>query len=599
MGGFAGAFTKIATEGIEAAGAKLGSVFRSPTMAKTAEHVADNVETGLYHAIFKPEAAFQTHPAAQKLWQMYSGPYHELTNKYASEGVEAAKAAGSIKPSHEIESEARRKASDQVFGPKRQVIQGVLHHIANTDSYNKADILADHFNVLFKEAPMEGGRSAGLSKFDTDMRSGKGAKFESKPSKYQDRNMVERVANVHQRLLAYKAAIPHLTSNLNIMLSDGFSTYAKSLAQTFGPGRKAAEAMVLASNSISELNMNGYREKQAFENGLIKKFAPGSVGEFIHRNMFIPGMNSVRYNTLLMSAHASKFAAEEAAQHLIQGNDRMAGPMFKELGIDMNKIKQQGGKLLPEDIDKAYYHGTNSRAFLNQRDKRSILWQQSPLFRTMTAFHSYVANQASFLNTTFRRQYAQGDHIGIARNIALMSTVFPVLGATIYESERLLSGNDWDDPAGHLGKRVEATPLGLGIDALTGRENGIKAGQSAMAMIENLSHLASFGVATGYIRGASRAHLASQILGPDATMLIQGVEDTFKAAHTDNRHPDSWKPLARDAMADTPSLGIGSILSHKLLPTAAEKKRSHPTRSRRTHPKPESNNPLNMDDLKY
>jgi hypothetical protein len=603
MGGFSNTIANFARETIENTGAKLATKF-GPGIAASAHDLSEKVESGLYHAVFKPEAAFKDIPAANKLWEAYKGPYKELVNKHTAEGVSLAIKTGSNQPIHEIESEARKKASDAVFGPKHQVIQGVLKHVEKTVSKNRADIISDHLNILFNEAPIKGGPNEGKSSFDVDMRGSKknpDAGFAGPTSKYRDssESFIEKTAKVHQAILAYKAAIPHLASNLNILISDGFSTYAKALATNFGPGRKAAEAMVLSSNALSEVWVNGYREKQAFEAGIIHQFAPGSVGEFIHRNMYIPGMQRVRYETLMMSAHASKFAAEHAIEELKAGNTRYALPMFKELGLDHNKIAAQGYQLAPDDIQKVYYHGTDTRAFLSQKDNRSIISQRSPIFRIAGAFHNYVASQSKFLRATFKRQYEQGDFVGIGRNIALLSMAFPVLGATIYESERLLSGNDWDDPAGHLEKRVEATPAGMAYDAVTGKNNATSGAQAALATIENLSHLASFGVATGYIRGATRSHLANQILGPDANMLVQGLEDVQKALHTSNKKPDAWKPLARDIMSDTPSLGLGQIAAHRLLPTKTEEARGKPKKFRRSRPKPEDNNPFNATDFKY
>jgi hypothetical protein len=558
----------------------VGSVV-GKALGKTATEGAEWAESGLYHRIFKPEAAFADIPAAKELWDAYTGPYHQLTNKYIAEGVAEARASGTNIVAHEIEQAAKKQASDEVFDEHRQVIQGVLKHVEKTVGKNRADILADHLNVLLQEAPIKAGPNKGKSTFDVDMmRGGSENGFDTPATKYRPPSLAEKTATIHQRTLAYKAAIPHLASNLNILLSDGFKTYAQTLGTTFGPGRKAAEAQVLATNAIGELTMNSYKEKQAFEKGLIHQFAPGGVGEFIHRNMYIPGMSSVRYNTLMMSAHASMLAAKEASDHLMQGDMKYALPMMHELKLDPNKILAQHGQFLPEDVEKIYYHGTDTRAFLSQGDKRTIMGQKSPLYRTMGAFHKYVSNQASFMKYVFKRQFQQGDFVGIARNLSLLATVFPVLGATIYESERLLSGKDWDDPVGHSEHRIEGTPLGVVYDSVEGKNKATSKAKIALQTIDNLSHLASFGVATGYIRGASRAHLAEQMLGPDATMAIQGFQDVLKAAHYDDKHKAAAKPLKRDLLSDIPSLGLGSILSHKLVPTKAEVDKDKPKKYR-------------------
>jgi len=591
MGGFYNIAAKFATEGIEKIGAKIG-------LSSFADKAAESVERGLYHGIFPAKTAFQDIPAAKTLLHAYDGSYKETVNKLTSQRIQAAKATGNIQPAHEITRQAEKDAQDMVFGPNRTAIQGVLKHVEKTVSKNRADILADHLNIMFKEATDK----EGLSRFDRDMRKGKEENsYQTNPSSYKNANLGEKIARGHQALLAYKAAVPHLASNLNILISDGFKTYAKVLATELNPtSRKGAEATVLASNAISELWEQGYKEKLAFDNGVISKFAPGKAGEFIHRNMLIPGMSRVRYETLLMSANASRMSAEEAANHFKQSNDKMALPMLRELGIDAAKLKRQNFVLDPDDIQKAYYNGTNVRAFLNYHENRTILSQRSPMFRIMGAFHGYITNQSNFFRRVFKRQYEQGDFIGIARNIGLMATAFPIVGSTIYEVERLLSGTDWDDPAQHFKNRYEASIPGQIYDALTGRENAASAARTTLNTIDGLSHVASFGVATGFIRGASRANLAGQMLGPDANMLIQGAQDGLKALHTDSTKPDAWKYLARDLMSDTPSMGLGAIASHKTLPTKAEESKNKPKKFRRhIKRKPDSWNPLNSNDFKY
>lgn len=569
MGGFYNTIAKVATEGIEKAGAKVATKF--PSLGAKFAPIAESVESGLYHGLFPHETAFQDIPAAKALWDHYKGPYQEIKNKIVSQDIRTAMAAGSNKPAHEIHRAAEKKAQEIAFGTNRSSIQAVLKHVEKTVSKNRADILADHFNIMFRE---EAGIS-GTSSFDRDMRkSGPDTDegFWGPPSSYKGPGPIESgIINTKHAMMAYKAAIPHLASNLNILISDGFVNYAKVLATNFGPGRKAAEATVLSTNAISELWYNSYREKQAFANGTIKQFAPGSVGEFIHRNMYMPGMARVRYETLMMSAHASKLAAEEASAQLMKGNTKAALPMLRELGLDANKIQAQKGLLLQDDIDKAYFHGTNTRAFLNQTDNRTALSQQSAIYRVMGSFHNYVSSQSRFLRNTFLRQYQQGDFIGIARNIGLLGMAFPVLGATIYESERLLSGSDWDDPLGHYRNRIEATPAGIAYDAIVGRENAASSGRIALNTIENLSHIASWGVATGYVRGAARAHLAGQVAGPVPNMLFQGAEDAYKA--TPFAKNPSAKPLERDVLTDILPYGTGSILSHELLPTKSEEVR--------------------------
>jgi hypothetical protein len=177
---------------------------------------------------------------------------------------------------------------------------------------------------------------------------------------------------------------------------------------------------------------------------------------------------------------------------------------------------------------------------------------------------------------------------------------FPVLGASIYESERLLTGNDWDNPGEHLANRLEATPAGHVYDAVTGRQNAASAARTAMNTIDSLSHIAAFGVATGYTRGAARSNLAGQMAGPFLNMLFQGGQDVLKAAHKDINHPDAADAFYRDLLTDPSPYGIGGMVAHRVLPTKAEQNANKPKKFRMSRKvKADSWNPLNSNDFKY
>lgn len=613
MGSFYADLAKAATEGIEKIGAKVSSKLASsstfssfaPKVTQFAEDFSNGVERGLYHGIFKPERAFDFTPSSKLLGETYYGPYKQTVEKLTSEGVQRAKATGSNIDPNEITKAAKMQASSAVFGQNRSGIQAVLKDVERKAGKNKADILADNLNVLFQEAPLQQGIRKGQSQFDIDMaKSGKGIGeegFNTPATKYRPPNNIERNLNKFKSTLAYKAAIPHAVTNLNILTSDGFRAYFHTLDEVFNPAtRKGAESQLLASNAISEAWMAPYREKAAFDNGFISKFAPGSVGEFVHKNMYIPGMSAVRYQHLVMGAQAGKFVAQEAAGHLANGDTKWALPALRELGLDAAKLKSQNFQLASEDIEKAFYHGADHRVFLDNNKQTPLFWRRSPLFRSMHAFTGYISNQWAFERATMTRQWQQGDAIGIARNLALKATVYPIVGASIYEMERLLTGQDWDNPGQHLENRVEATPLGAAYDAISGKENSVKSAKVALNTIDMLSHLGVWGTTTGYIRGASRAKLAQQIGGPLTGVASQILEDTYKAIHTDTKHPHASDPLMRDLLTDFPSLGLGGNMAKKFYPTRAEQNKNKPHKIRITRkPKAESSNPLNADEAPY
>lgn len=612
MGGFYSDIARLASEGVADASAKIGAKIGSSRLGGTigarvasmGDDFSKSIESGLYKKVFAPQRAFEDNPYAKDIWTDYNNTYKPKVNKYISEGTQVAKATGSTKPVEDIYRDAHKKASLETFGPNRVTIQSMLKHVEKTQGKNRADILADHFNIEFKEEQMKTGNKAGLSGFDADMRKSVdgGSGFETPPSPYKGRKGYENTISSLRATLAYKAAPIHMANTLlNVATNDGLVALGKTLNQVWNPSNRAgAEQQLLASNAISELWMNPYREKAKFDAGVISKYAPGSVGEFLHRNMFIPGMSAVRHESIMMGAQSGKLMAEEAVQHLQAGNEKWALPALHDLGLDANKIKRNNFQLDQEDIDKAFYHGANNRVFLDPYDATPTFWKQSPLWRSMKAFTGYITKQSAFERNTIMRQYRQGDFIGIARNIALKSLVYPIVGSTIYEFDRLLSGEDWDDPAKHYENRIEATPAGVAVDLLTGRNEAVNSAKTAMNTIDMLGRLGVWGGTTGYIRGMNRANLAQHILPPEVNVGVQLAQDSIKAAHYDSdKHKGNLEPLERDLLSDMPSLGLGAIASHKLVPTRAEQNAGKLKKFHRQKRAVESSNPLNATDFKY
>lgn len=598
MGGFYNSVARLAGEGAE----KIASTFG----AKAAPEIGEAIESGVYKKLLQPARSFEDHPYAARIYQDYHNEYKPRVEKYKSIGTQQASAFPTGHPNApsigDITKQAHKRAALEVFGPNRVRIQSMLKNVEATQGKNRADVLADHFNILFQEEARTSGPNR-MSQFDADMRGGYGKKqtsaegIETPTSPYKGKSEEgwERNIGRIRATLAYKAAPIHMANTLlNVATSDGGIALLKTMNQIWNPSNRAgAEAQLLTSNAISEMWLNPYKEKLAFDASKIKQYAPGGVGEFIHKNMFIPGMSNVRYESIMMGAQAGKTMAEEAAAHLAQGNKKFALPALRELGLDPAKLAAQNYQMLPDDIEKAYYHGANNRVFLDPYDKTPTFWRQSPLWRSMKAFTGYVSSQGAFERRTLVRQYKQGDFIGIARNIALKSMVYPLVGSTIYEVDRLASGEDWDDPAGHLGSRLEATPAGMIYDAVAGKERSASAAKTALNTLDMIAKLATFGNGAGYLRGASRASLAQHVLPPEANVAIQLGQDAMKATHYDANHKKAADPLMRDILSDIPSLGLGSMASHKLVPTRAEESRNNPKKFRRTKPKADSWNPFN------
>lgn len=597
----------------ELAGSTIGKAFSKDAgsvVGKTAGQ--ELIESGVYRGIFSEQRAFEQHPYAQKIYQDYQQHYKPKVNQYENHIAAAAQAKGQAPEMHEINRAASKQASKEVFGPNQERLQSMLKAVERDKGKNHADILSNHLQVMLKSAPIEEGPAKGRSLFDINMARGglgNGARsysaeaapgFDAPLSPYRGRQGYETAIGKARATLAYKAAPIHMANaTLNIASDSGLGNLFKTLGTIWGPGRQGAIAQLQHSDAISEFNLQEYTQHLEFQKSGVAKYAPGSVGEFIHKNMFIPGMSAVRRETILMAAHSGKLMAQEATSRLKAGDRQWALPALNQLGLDANKLTAQNFQLTADDIQKAYYHGANSKVFLDPYDRTPTFWRQSPLWRSTKAFSGYITKQNAFERDLILRQYRQGDFVGIARNLALKAAVYPVVGATLYELDRLLTGEDWDDPKKHYANRLEYTPAGMAYDLVAGRNNAVNTARTTINTLDMLARLGVWGATTGYIRGMNRANLAQHLLPPEVNVGVQLAQDMDKAAHTDGQHPDRWKPAARDVMAEVP-YGAGSIASHYLLPTQKEQAAQKPHRFRlQKRPKGDSVNPLNNADFNY
>lgn len=587
---------------------------------KVGQKVANEaIEHGVYRGLFADHRAFQDIPAAKALWDAHTNEVLPRINKYASSAADAQLKLPSAArtPAHVLESTATRRAMKEVYGPHLEAIQGVIYHAKQTVGEHRAQVLSDTLNILYKQERADPTSytgtntkyakyltdNEGLSPIDVALRRKGNNQVFTKPSKYEiGSKNATRFGKIRQ-LIAYGAAVPHsVTATLNTATEAGIMHAVRAFNDSFGPGSAAKESALLTSNAISEFKITELKQDEAFNSGVIKKFAPNSVGEFLHRNFLQPGMPFVRRQNLKLGAFAGKNWAEEAAQNLAR-NKRIDYSRFvlKKLGLDEAKIASQRFQLMPDDIEKAYYHGANNFAFLGAKTKTPSFWRQSPWLRATNAYMGSVANQAAFERNVMHSQIARGDMLGLARNLAIKTIAYPVIGATIYEIAKLRLGMDWDDPIGHYENNTMDTPAGLLIEKMTGQDR-IQEDNFEMLnhSIEMMSHVGAFGQLTSVIRDTNRSELGRKFYPPEANMGIQLFEDSMKAAHYDSNHEHAADPLGRDVINDAIlPFGAGQILSHMVFPTKKERDKNKYKRYKHSKTRQQSLNPFNAADFNH
>jgi len=557
----------------------IGKVFSKEAGSVTGKTVGQEmIERGVYRGLYSDERAFAQHPYANKIYQDIQKVYKPKFNQFQNEIAADAAKTGVAKPSGQVISEAAQKASEHTFGKNQVRLQAMLKAVERDKGKHAAGILSDDLQVMLKQAPMQEGPAKGQSMFDINMgRGGEDKAPQIGPTPYKPQSTAEKGVSGLRGVLAYKAATLHAAmTGLNVASSSGLKNLAQTLSDVWGPSREGAIAQLKESNAIAEFNLGEMRQHEQFKQGIISKYADNSAGEFIHKNMYIPGMHDVRRESILIGAQSGKRMAEEAALRLQHGDKKWALQAFHQMDIDANEVTRDGFKLSPDNLRKAYYHGANSQVFLDPHDATPSFWRQSPLWRSVKAFSGYIASQNKFERQLIMRQYRQGDFIGIARNVAMKSLAYPLVGATLFEFDRLLTGNDWDDPYKHYENRLEYTPAGQIYDAIRGKQNAHQFMRSVENTLDMVAKLGVFGSTAGYVQAANRQKLQNRFLPPEIGIATQLGEDITGALPT-ARHP-SVKPLGRDVLGEIPF--VGGALAHHLLPTRAEQQAKHPKKFR-------------------
>lgn len=549
-------------------------------VAQYAPKLADNVFKGFAN-MSSMDSVFNHTDVGKDLKEFMGKHYFPAVDAGNKQGYAAGlQAGGKLAAPHEIESASRKNARVKAFGANDEMLQGFLGAAKEKHGQNYADILADNLNIIFKDAPQTPFASKkgapvvseiGRSRLDSNMiKLGAKAAKADNPSFIPSRTTPYRaptnwegaVQGYLNRILPSRAAIPHMANPIYTMLTDGAGIMLRSMGKVMTPsGRQETQAMLSAVNTMSETLGTEYRQLYQFQNGIIKNYLPGSVGEWLSRNAGIPGMTAVRHMGLLQAGAATKMSAEEFASDFVKNGNADAAESLRKMYIDPKKILQQGGKLAPEDIESALTWGLKDRinnASSSDILRRSAISQRSTMYRLATPYHGFANWAGQRVGEELKRSFASKNPVKIAQTIATLGVAFPLVGNIIYELERQAQGKDW----------------GKGTETFEDRElsalGGKGATKAAMTNLELISHLAGFGIATSVGRSTFRAHLAEQFLGAGPSMAVEHAQDLAKLLQTDHSHPDNWKPIARDLIGDVPMMGANLAVKHHLLPTKAD-----------------------------
>lgn len=510
---------------------------------------------------------FDATPAGQFLYKIIKEDYEPAVDKMKQHLVDQVKAGATPIPAHEIENKARNMARVHAFGTNDAIGATAIKWASQTHGLEAAQSLADHLHVYLQDTVEKENRNS----FGQVIRAGnKGAgtktvsRFKENVIKNKENqvplnttatytpktDLEKKFQSRAVTVMAPAIAISHLSTPFNIMLGSPLRSLAKGLSDVTTPGNyQATKKALLDTGIFAQTSMQMYREQQEWSSGKIAKYAGPKLGYYLNKAMHAPGFNALRSWSLAFAGATAKNSAEHFAQRLVQNpGDKLARMSLSEMGIEPGSVLKQGGQLAPEQYEKAIYRFVDDHIFLNTKLDRSYLGQSNPWFRTATMFHSYVAAQGHLMSRELTKMYKTGDIPNAVQTLATIGIIFPSAGHLIGKLEREARGQTWDDP---------------NYDSDTAIEK----------YLDDMSHMAGFGVAQSYVRGTLRQHLSDVMIGPIGNVAVRGLQDAASLAFNLKHDP---KPLERDILQYSLPDNLGKILSHKLLPTTKEEREKHP-----------------------
>jgi hypothetical protein len=485
---------------------------------------------------------------------------------------------------HEIHNQATNAARQYAFGSNDAVAVGHIRaEFTSGDPLTRltrAQNLSDHLSMFLQDTvakpewtPVQGQYGKrGASSFKMNVLK---SKEQSVPidasATYTQPGKIERtLMGYANNIMAPLIALPHIGTLLNYAISTPLGDLAKGLSEVMTPGGVQQIKQTLRQSGVfANTTADAFRTVTEGEQGIIGQTFGTKTGSVFSQLTHQPGFNALRTWTVALGAAAGKHTAEDMAQllHDSGGTNKRAIWELERMGIKSADVLKQKGQLTQDQLQKAVFHFVDNKVFLDNRLNRAYYARANVYTRMGLMFHSYVARQGQFLRDELVKMYqvgVKGGDIGlIAQTLATMGVVFPLVG----------HGLKYMEMAGR-GQFQEIKPEANEDWKKLRGEEGVPT--QVYTLLDGYAHMAAWGVASSYVRGATRTQLASALIGPIGNMGVRIGEDSAKLAFG-KTHP--WKPLARDVIEDSPLSydNLGKMIVHQLLPTTKEEKSRHPS----------------------
>jgi hypothetical protein len=518
--------------------------FNSETTGKSGQILRDSVEKHLY-------------------------PEHDKILAVKTQQAKQAGTVGLTNP-RQLNSDAMHEAADNVYGSKRENLARIMSAVHQEHGPAKVSQLTDYMGIILHEqkySPPSGGDVSKTSSLlaKSPLLQDKGIKFGASP--YHPMTGTEQAVNRYTTatLAPYVALWHGPQAILNSSLNAHLSSMVKALGDVYSPSTfENTKQQMIAQNGLGHLMLDEQTQLWNFKKGLISKFAPNSIGEFLHKNFLLPGMSYVRSFNMVYSSAVGKYEAEHAAQAVLAGGKaRIYGAnKLADLGINWKEVVANNG-LTPDHTRVAMARMAQMNNFMESSGARSRFTVTSPWGRTLTMFHQYATMEGNLITKRLADSLMnKHDPLMTAQILTSLGLAFPTTGFFINNVIKGMTGRE-DHP----------------IDAFTEQEKNYLEGKDFGDAHLMIGRMGAGGIWYDYTNAATKNKLAEAALGPVVNAGIELGTDSLKAVEAGGPHKaDQFK---RSLLRDIPSYGYGARLAHELYPTQAQRDAAKPMTSRR------------------
>lgn len=368
------------------------------------------------------------------------------------------------------------------FGLNRNKITQAIGIARQQKNAIHATEIGDYVSYALREEQPKTFRT--LSGKSTDWRSAAGLGA----SPYKAPKDAERQIN---DILAYsylgRVALPHTMQQFNSALTLGWKAWAKAWVDP-----TMRESAHVTAETFDETLRNWRLIAEGKDTWFTKIF-------------HMPGFSQLRMKYIQHAADAGRFAAIDAAERYVQTGSKGAEQTLKFLRLDPAKIRLQGGKLLEEDIERAGYASADENMFI-QPGKTPQIWGQSGLSRSLAMYKNFQFREGKLIKDTIARSLRSGPKQAAA-TLMTIGVAFPIAGHIIADMENLATGRSPED------RSMILRPTGIGPTEGIGRIFNLD------ERIDDLAHMASFGMSYSMFRATARHRALDYLAGPALGLL--------------------------------------------------------------------------------